>query len=60
MKRYKAPRNAAERIAETRAAIARLEEQLRHPMFNHGGEGGRDVYDAIARWQAVIEREESK
>jgi hypothetical protein len=55
-KAYRAPRNPAERIAEARAAISRLDDTLRIPS-NRGGEYGRQCYEAKARWQAIIERE---
>jgi hypothetical protein len=52
---YKAPRNAAERIAEAKAAISRLEDSMRGD--NRYGSYGQNCRDAIARWQAVIDRE---
>jgi hypothetical protein len=50
------PRNAAERIAEARAAIARLEYTMNQG-DNRFGEYGRNCRAAIARWQATIESE---
>jgi len=58
-KRYKAPRNSAERIAEARAAIRRLEDTL-NVGANRYGEYGRNVRESIARWQAVIDREKEE
>ena len=48
---YRAPRNSAERIAEAKAAIARLEDSRR----GQYGEVYRNCTDAIARWQSVID-----
>jgi len=56
-KTYRAPRNAAERIAEARAAISRLRETLNQG-DNRYGEYGRNCRDAIARRETVIAREE--
>jgi hypothetical protein len=52
---YKAPRNAAERIAEAERAI----ECIRASMTgdNRFGSYGQSCRDSIARWQAVIDRE---
>lgn len=53
-KTYRAPRNAAERVAEARAAIRRLEGAMSGD--NRFGEYGRNCRDAIARWQTVIDK----
>lgn len=58
-KRYKPPRNSAERIAEARGAIRRLEDTLKVGE-NRYGDYGRRVRESIAGWQAVIERETVK
>lgn len=55
MKRYQAPRNAAERIAEAKHAIARLNDSLFNP-FTSSGEHWR-IRDAIERWEAIITKE---
>lgn len=55
---YRAPRNAAERIAEAKAAIERLMNTMRQG-DNRFGEYGRNCREAIARWQ-VIDREQGR
>jgi hypothetical protein len=55
-KTYRAPRNSAERIREAEQAIARLSDTI-NTGGNRFGEYGRNCRDAIARWQAVIDRE---
>jgi hypothetical protein len=52
---YRAPRNAAERIAEARRAISRLQDSMTGD--NRVGEYGRNCRDAIARWQEVLRKE---
>lgn len=58
-KRYRAPRNSAERIKEAQDAIARLEATL-NTGFNRGGTYGQNCRDAIKRWQDVIDRERNR
>lgn len=56
---YRTPRNATERIAEAKAAI----ERLRYTMSqgdNCFGYYGRQCRESIARWQAVIDREQKE
>jgi hypothetical protein len=54
---YRAPRNAAERIAEAKAAIARIEHELNTVRDAKYGDYGRSCRDSIKRWQMVIDRE---
>ncbi len=55
---YRAPRNAAERIAEAQGAIERIRDSMQGD--NRFGSYGQSCRDSIARWQAVIDRETSK
>lgn len=48
---YRAPRTAAEHIAEADQAIARLETTL-YTGFNRYGPYGDNCRDSIKRWQA--------
>ena len=54
---YKAPRNAAERVAEAQAAIARIENEMSSVRDGRYGSYGQNCRDSIARWQTVIDRE---
>lgn len=54
---YRAPRNAAERVAEARAAIVRLESSSKACIANRVGQAGAEHARAIAGWHAVITRE---
>lgn len=57
---YKAPRNAAERIAEAQAAIRRLEASMNSNIAMRVGQTGQNHRESIARWQTVIDREAGK
>ena len=50
---YRPPRNAAERIAEAEAAIARITYTMNQG-DNRFGEYGKNCRESIARWQKVI------
>jgi hypothetical protein len=57
-KPYHKPTTPSGRIAEARGAIERLRASMQGD--NRFGTVGQNCRDAIARWQAVIDRETSK
>jgi len=58
-KRYRAPRNQAERLAEALRSIARLESTLRVG-GNCFGEYGKNCRDSIKRWHATADDARAK